>query len=1089
MPQTRLRGASQATFALLLLLCAVSPVFSHQDQHSEFDTLADRYWQLLQERPQFGTTFDLWYRHYLDAGRLDDLQERIDRYAEQNPARAPAQLLRGLVKQRQGDLDEAALCYRLAEKLDPTLHYPPYALAQLLERAERFEEAIAAYKRSINRKPPRTVLLDAYEHVGKLELRLGRRDRALAAWDALVDQFPGELTIIAELAEILREEQLYAESIERWRAVENQSRPHSDQRLQARLKIAEIELLRDEPDAALDLLEKSLAEVKPDSWLATEIRRRVEQVFERGQDASGLVAWCEQWLASHPDDIETQLYLATVLARSEKHQEAIAQHRRIIEAAPSHRKARELLVEELTVTGQYPEAIKECRILIERDAADIDARERLGHLYLKSSSKDTLPAAQQQAIAVWRQIADLRPEDPLLAVTAAELCDRASRPRAQTQRDGDSANYVTDDAANRLTIAAEELYREAVRRAAGEPRYYEYLGEFFHQRGRKEEAVSAWARTTDRPHNTAENWRRLAEIYSLFGYDQEAVSAGQKSLELNPDEFGWHDFQIELLLVAKRYDEAVEQLSHLEQLADSPQRERDSVHRYVQVYQAADLAEEQIDRLEQSLEAQPGAVRQHWRLALLLADRRQYPQAIQHLESAFSLTPGARWLLRDLALILERKGDVLAAIDRYEKLAKLDPARRITYYEKVIHLALRKDRPDRAKAAADRLIQIAPENTHTHQLWADVALRLNDIEAALEQLRRAVLVSPQDVEPRLRYAAELGRHGRITEAREHYWRCFELSGRLEERLSIVEELTTLGKDADSQNQLIERIERLRRLPGEKKTATLCLAQIHVQLERPEAARSELNEYLLQHPDDTDVLERTAMVCEKLQDWQSAIDYQERLVALSSDWRHVFTWARYYTEMNRSDWLSEARQNKEDLFRKWAETYRRYRKLNTLPDEKRSQHEAELKKLRNELQKLSWARDKFHQKEESLTGLHPGSSRTRSGWAELHAECETLEFVIAKSPVTAGEVNKKLKPVFEKTRTYHTSILNGLCERGYLNVRQVGRKRRYVPAGSREKLLEQMAYELGRRLIGGSIDLSGDDLTRLNRIVREVKGEE
>lgn len=67
-----------------------------------FETLAQRYWKILLKHPRRGTALDLWYRHYLDRGKLDELLTTVRRHAKENAGDSAAQLLLGLVLERRG---------------------------------------------------------------------------------------------------------------------------------------------------------------------------------------------------------------------------------------------------------------------------------------------------------------------------------------------------------------------------------------------------------------------------------------------------------------------------------------------------------------------------------------------------------------------------------------------------------------------------------------------------------------------------------------------------------------------------------------------------------------------------------------------------------------------------------------------------------------------------------------------------------------------------------------------------------------------------------------------------------------------------
>src|SRR4051812_20878896 len=94
----------------LLLVAVAGSVIAEDDPSEDASAaanLAERYWKIVRKRPTRGTAFDLWYRHALDAGKLDNLVKRVEAEASQAPDDPAAQLLVGLVHERRGHDTEA----------------------------------------------------------------------------------------------------------------------------------------------------------------------------------------------------------------------------------------------------------------------------------------------------------------------------------------------------------------------------------------------------------------------------------------------------------------------------------------------------------------------------------------------------------------------------------------------------------------------------------------------------------------------------------------------------------------------------------------------------------------------------------------------------------------------------------------------------------------------------------------------------------------------------------------------------------------------------------------------------------------------
>ena len=140
-------------------------------EEARFSELALRYRSILQTRPQRGTAFDQWYRHYLDAGKLDELVAGVEREASEKSQDFAAQMILGLVLERREQPDRAAGAYARAERLAPDNYYPVFLRGLLLAQETRLEEATAELLRAIELGPPRAELIEISKKLAQLYLR------------------------------------------------------------------------------------------------------------------------------------------------------------------------------------------------------------------------------------------------------------------------------------------------------------------------------------------------------------------------------------------------------------------------------------------------------------------------------------------------------------------------------------------------------------------------------------------------------------------------------------------------------------------------------------------------------------------------------------------------------------------------------------------------------------------------------------------------------------------------------------------------------------------------------------------------------
>jgi len=846
----------------------------------QFYELAERYWTIVTERPQRGTALDLWFQHYLDAGRLTELINRVEGFASNNPRAANAQLLLGLVRERQGKEAEAEQAYRQAERLAPKNYVPLLLRGSLLARQEHTAAAAETLTKAIQLDPPKAAFLDACKQLGRLQLRLGRREEALRTWSQLAATFPEDVRVQAELATLLADERQYEPAVLYWRRVETLSSDDPYETLRARLAIADIESKLGHRAHALTLLAAALDSVDPESWVAQDVLRRVEAVFEGEENADAWIEWCRARQTKRPRDLSTLLTLARALSEHGRHDEALERFRHAVELAPSRRDVREDLIHELERNGEWPAALSECEVLVEQHPGDAELLLKLGRLYISAENDDGRDA-RRRAAETWRRIAAIRPDDPLLALRTAETCQRSARiARVLKSSEEPMPSAVKDGAPSHLLAVAEEFYREALRRSGDAPDYLEYLGEFLHSTGRSEEAVAVWSRVAKGSHDTAASWHRLADVYGNFGYATQAVEAARQAVTRKPDEFALRASLIEHLLHVEEFNAALAELPELHRLAEVPELEVAALRLSVDVYESAGTIDRTIVELERRA-VQERTRRDDWLLGLLLAKRERWDAASYRFETALARYPGDRIaLVIDYADVLQRSGKHAIALEQFRRLAQIDKRGRTSYFERIVDLELRLGRNAQALAAVEELIQLVPSNVEAYLLKASVSRRLDRLETAVDALRRAVKLDPGNIETRSELARTLADVRRPHEAIEHYWRCLELSDDTSQRLSITVALAELAEDHNRSQQLVARLRRLRERQMDRKPVTLCIAQALRHADRLDEVTQELKALLAERPVDFDVLTALQEVAAEKEDWRAATAWQKRVVQIN-----------------------------------------------------------------------------------------------------------------------------------------------------------------------------------------------------------------
>ncbi len=424
-----------ATSALLCLTSLASSANAQDADPAQAARNRDRYEQVLLKNPQPGTAFDRLYKSYADAGELDAWLTHLADKAKAAPTpkdAGPYHLITGHLLQRRAQDAQALEAFDKAVNADPTNPRAFAARGLLLAKTGKNQPAAESLAKAISLNPPKQELQDLYKALGRAHAAAGQPDNAVKAWLALADLFPDDTAMREELAGLLIQEGRLPEAAAQYEKL-RASTQDAYQKVRATFALAQIASAQNKPDQAIGLLSDQLASLAPESWLRAETHRRLELAFTRASaDRPALPALADfyaKWTLAHPGDIDVRLVRAGLLRRLNKADDALQAMRDTLAVAPNRADIRTALADLLLEQNKRPEAIA----LYEKIAADQPSDpvgwERLGHVLLTDPSK-TPDQQKQTALAVWRNIFDKAPQppDPARALKTADLLRKAALP-------------------------------------------------------------------------------------------------------------------------------------------------------------------------------------------------------------------------------------------------------------------------------------------------------------------------------------------------------------------------------------------------------------------------------------------------------------------------------------------------------------------------------------------------------------------------------------------------------------------------------------------------------------------------------------
>ena len=826
---------------------------AQEEDDSAERKVMERFLGVLEKTPRRGTALDRVYGYHVEHGSLDSLVKRYEDRTKADAADGSGWLLLGLIESQRGRDASAVAALREAEKLRADDPLPPYYLGQALVLVGQPDTAVDAFERALTRRPSRIDLLEIYQALGRVHQRARRTDKALAVWARLEATFPDDNRVREQIAAALAEEDQPAQALAKYEAL---ARDVKDEyrKVQFTIEGAELKVRLGRSPEALADFERLLSKLDPGSWLFKEVRRKIEEVFLRGDDLAGLAKYYEGWIARTPDDVDAMARLGKNYAQLGRAADSRSWLDKAVKLAPSRRDLRLALIEQLAQEKKFAEASSQYEALVKAEPGNPDLVRDWGRLLLREASK---PEAERKAAAaaVWKRLAGDDVKDAVAIAQAADLYR--------------SAEMIEDAIA---------LYKRAIALAPDSAQYREYLGEYYHQLKRPNDALTTWLAGSSK---TAAEKGRLGEVLAGFGYRKEALNPLTEAVKLAPDDFDLRLKLADLLVALDRPLDALAELAVASKLADAPEQAEAVLAREIHAYQAAKTLTQQIATLKGELEAGKDATGDRWtRLSRYYEADGKSNEAILSASKATASDPRSLVAWTTLGRLQEGSGNFAAAVEANRKLAALDRRNRADYLSATARLEARLGRTQEALKAGRELLAAAPGNVERHQEFAELCFNLGEVDEGLDALRRASRANPSDPKASNTLADALARQFRTEEAIELYWRVFDRSKDLDARLAVVSRLADQYLQRNQFDRLIARLERELREPERKRELAICLAQAYQGAGDLGTARQQLESLLSANPRDSALLTQLSNLAEAEGDVSAASRYLKLAVEIA-----------------------------------------------------------------------------------------------------------------------------------------------------------------------------------------------------------------
>lgn len=840
-------------------------VLSFSQDEATDEKIIERYKLMLIQKPKEGSTFDRLYQFYLEDAGLEAMVSDYQSEVQAKPNNPNIHLILGHIYKRLGKDKDALTAYQRAVELSQNDYYAHFALGQLYVILRQHEDAISELtKAALLSEQTQTIspeeLTDIYKTLGQAYFSRDMLDEAIKAWEKIAALDPGDIFARIELADLFREQELYPQAIVQYEAIINIKKDDTYRKCLSMREIGKLYEESGEYQNALKQYDGALDLTAPGNWLRKDLQQRIIAIYSADANWKDLIAYYTGKLATNPNDTETLGLLAGAYIENQQLEEGIGTYKKGLTLAPTDTSLRLNLIGAFRDAEKYEDAAAEYEALSEQHPDDIGIDRELGKLYLQLEN-------EIKAREVYQRMIDRDPESANIYITLAEIY---------------AGHEWLEDA-----VAA---YQKATELDSDNLDYIEYYGEFYYRQGDRNKAIETWNRMVAPSKNSAENYDRLARLFETKKFSDEAIGASRKAVELMPETYRFREALAKRLMNDGQYDEALIEYTEALKLAPNPFFAEQMDDKLIELYKRQGTLLKKIEEIETELDktglADNDKFAHQKRLAKMYLKLGNTTYALEILLKAKKLQPNDINVNRWTANVYVKQGRRDEAVTIYRHLTEIDNSNAREYYSNIANIHLEALNFAEATAAAKQVIAHSPRNPEGHQLLAQIAKQSGDFDSSAESFKQAIRLRPEAIDIRKELAQLYHVSGKFRLAIAQYWRCWNLSNSVGDKLSFINPLSEAYYNLGRRSELAERLKQMVKSNTSGIVPVLALAQVYRSEGDLSSARFQLARALDQQRNNPELLYQLVGISLDLADIDEALSYQQQLVKADPDPIHL-----------------------------------------------------------------------------------------------------------------------------------------------------------------------------------------------------------
>ena len=850
------------SLVILSILCLETHIYAQSEISNE--KVIERYKLMLQRKPKEGSTFDRLYQLYLEGDGLEAMLSDYQAEAKAKPNDANLQLILGHIQKRLGKDTDAVTAYQRAAELSNNNYYAFFALGKIYVTLRQHEDAIreltkaATLSEKAQDVPPEE-LTDIYKSLGHAYFRRDKIDDAIKAWQKISELDPSDIFARIELADLFREQELYEQAIEQHQDIIKLKKDDPYRICLSRREIGNIYEAKAEYQNAIASYDEALSLTAPGNWLRKDLQHRIIGIYAADSNWKGLIEYYQAKLEDTPNEPELLGLLAAAYIEDQQQEEGIKTYRKGVELAPTDTNLRLNLISALRNSEKYAEAAEEYEAISQQDPDNFGVYRELGELYLHLDD-------EEKARSTYQRMIDRSPDNAGTHLILAEIY---------------TGHEWMDDAAAQ--------YEKALSLTPNNLDYIEYFGEFYFRQGNREKAIETWNRMVEGAKNVAENYDRLARLLDTKAYKTEALAASRKAVELKPEEYRYHEALAKRLMANSRYDDALVEFTEAAKLAPNEFFAEKMNDQRIELFRRQGTLVKKIEEAEEELKTTNLPTETIFdnqkQLAKMYLKLGNITYALEVLLKAKEIKPDDVIINRWLAKIYEQQGRRDDANTIFTRLIDVDNANAREYYANIARSYLNVMDFEEATEFAKKVVAHSPRNPDGHQLMAEIAKVSGNFDAAIDSLKKAIRLRPEATDIRSELAGTYKLAGKPRQAIAQYWRCWELSGSVSDKLIFIKPLSETYYDLGQRTELEDKLKLKAKTTPSNVAPVIALAELYRMQDDLTKARFQLARALDKKPDNPELLSELVNISLDLGDNQDALSYQEKLVKTDPDTAH------------------------------------------------------------------------------------------------------------------------------------------------------------------------------------------------------------